>query len=62
MAKKDSVPANAVRKPTAKKKFSLDDFKKKVGAVDVKSKELIWIPIDQHFRKQQACPVRQEDM
>ena len=57
MAKKtDSVPTNAVRKPTPKKKFSLDDFKKKVGAVDVKSKELIWIPIDPALQETTGMP------
>lgn len=59
MAKKNNtgdVPTNAVRKPTAKKKFSLDDFKKKVGAVDVKSKELIWIPIDPALQETTGMP------
>ena len=49
MAKKlvEEVPSNEmVRKPTAKKNFSLDNFKKKVGAEDVPDKPLEWIKID----------------
>jgi len=56
MAKKDNVPANAVRKPTPKKKFSLDDFKKKVGAEKVASKPLQWIPIDDSLKEATGMP------
>jgi hypothetical protein len=42
----NEVPATPARKPTAKKTFSLDNFKKKVGAEKVPSKPLVWIPID----------------
>jgi len=46
MKEKDAnvVPPNiAVRKPTAKKDFSLNDFKKKKGCEDVPDKPLYWI-------------------
>jgi KaiC/GvpD/RAD55 family RecA-like ATPase len=56
MAKKIEVPSNAVRKPTPKKNFSLDDFKKKVGATDVPSKPLAWIPIDDALREATGMP------
>jgi hypothetical protein len=43
----DEIVSNdKVRKPTAKKSFSLEDFKKKVGAEDVPDKPLTWIKID----------------
>jgi hypothetical protein len=58
MAKKDNieVPETPVRKPTAKKSFSLDDFKKKVGAVDIPSKPLEWIPIDDGLKEATGMP------
>jgi len=59
MAKKPStkdVPSNAVRKPTVKKKFSLDDFKKKIGADTVPSKPLLWIPIDDALKEATGMP------
>jgi hypothetical protein len=57
MAKKSSdVPSNAVRKPTPKKNFSLDNFKKKVGADKVPSKPLIWIPIDDALKEATGMP------
>jgi len=57
MAKKNTeVPANAVRKPTPKKNFSLDNFKKKIGAVEIPSKPLKWIPIDDGLREATGMP------
>ena len=56
MAKKTDVPSNAVRKPTPKKKFSLDDFKKKIGAEKVPSKPLQWIPIDDALKEATGMP------
>jgi len=56
MAKKTEVPSNAVRKPTPKKKFSLDDFKKKIGADNVPSKPLLWIPIDDALKEATGMP------
>jgi hypothetical protein len=59
MAKKNEieVPANSpVRKPTAKKNFSLDDFKKKVGAEDVPDKPLEWIKIDEALEEVTGLP------
>lgn len=50
------VPAVPVRKPTAKKTFSLDNFKKKIGAQDVPSKPLIWIPIDDGLKEATGMP------
>lgn len=38
------VPSNSSRKPTPMKSFSLDDFKKKVGAENATEKPLRWIP------------------
>lgn len=54
MAKKNTeiedtteVPSSLpVRKPTPKKNFSLDDYKKKIGGEDVPDKPLRWIKID----------------
>jgi len=45
MAKTNSeIPENkVVRKPTEKKSFSMDDFKKKIGGEDVPFKEFQWI-------------------
>ena len=58
MAKKIvEVPSNnAVRKPTPKKSFSLDDFKKKIGAQDIPSKPLQWISIDDGLREATGMP------
>ena len=50
------VPSNAVRKPTPKKKFSLDDFKKKIGVTEVPSKPLTWIPIDDGLKEATGMP------
>lgn len=44
MAKENVIPDNnKMRKPTAKKDFSLTDFKKKVGGEDVPQKPLEWL-------------------
>ncbi len=58
MAKKieTEVPTNSVRKPTPKKSFSLEDFKKKIGATTVASKPLQWIPIDDGLRRATGMP------
>lgn len=58
MAKKieTEVPTNSVRKPTPKKSFSLEDFKKKIGATTVASKPLQWIPIDDGLRQATGMP------
>ncbi len=53
----DSVPANdKVRKPTAKKEFSLDNFKKKIGGEDVPDKPLQWIVLSEGFKKATGLP------
>jgi len=52
----DEVPTNSVRKPTKKKSFSLDDFKKKIGATTVESKKLTWIPIDDGLKEATGMP------
>lgn len=44
------------RKPTPKKNFSLDNFKKQVGAQDVPSKPLEWIPIDDALQEATGMP------
>lgn len=56
MAKKSNVPSNAVRKPTAKKSFSLDNFKKKINAEKVGAKPLQWIPIDDALQEATGMP------
>jgi len=60
MAKKNindgSVPSNAPRKPTAKKTFSLDNYKKKKNVSSVASKPLVWIPIDDGLEKATGMP------
>lgn len=58
MAKKniEEVPSNEVRKPTPKKNFSLDNFKKNIGAVDIPSKPLVWIPIDDALTEATGMP------
>jgi len=56
MAKKNEVPSNAVRKPTPKKNFSLDNFKKKIGAEKIESKPLQWIPIDKALTEATGMP------
>lgn len=55
MAKKE-VPDNAARKPTPKKNFSLNDFKKKVGIEDVPDKPLEWIEFSDGFKKATGLP------
>lgn len=57
MAKNVTVPKNnKVRKPTPKKTFSLDNFKKKIGAEKVESKPLVWIPVDDGLREATGMP------
>jgi hypothetical protein len=51
----DEIQANK-RKPTPKKSFSLDNFKKKIGAQDIPSKPLQWIPIDDGLREATGMP------
>jgi hypothetical protein len=55
MAKEiNNVPSNdKIRKPIAKKEYSLDNFKKKAGIEDFPDKPLIWIIMSKGFRK--AC-------
>jgi hypothetical protein len=51
------VPSNSpVRKPTQKKNFSLNDYKKKVGAEDVPDKPLEWIKCDDALEKATGLP------
>lgn len=52
----NEVPATPSRKPTPMKKFSLDDFKKSIGAQDVPSKPLQWIPIDEGLQRATGMP------
>jgi len=57
MAKKSETPVNdKTRKPTTKKTFSLDDFRKKVGAPVMESKPLVWIPIDDGLKQATGMP------
>ena len=61
MAKKEEiineVPSNQpVRKPTVKKSFSLDDFKKKIGGEDIPDKPLEWIRIDDAMESVTGLP------
>jgi hypothetical protein len=53
----EEVPSNEkARKPIAKKSFSLDNFKKKIGAQDVPSKPLVWIPVDDGLKQATGMP------
>jgi len=58
MAKKviEEVPSNEVRKPTPKKNFSLENFKKKAGVEDVPDKPLQWIEFSDGFKKATGLP------
>lgn len=61
MAKKtnteENVPTNnKTRKPTPKKNFSLDNFKKDVGAEDVPDVPLEWIKLSEGFQKATGLP------
>ena len=50
------VPAVPVRKPTAKKSFSLNDFKKKIGGEDSPDKPLRWIPTSKAMQEATGLP------
>ena len=53
----NDVPSNnIVRKPTEKKSFSLDDFKKKIGAEDVPDKPLEWILLSEGVKRATGLP------
>ena len=53
----DNIPENnKTRKPTAKKSFSLDDFKKKNGLGDVPDKPLQWIPLSPAMKDATGLP------
>jgi len=52
----NEVPLTPARKPTPKKTFNLDNFKKKIGADKVASKPLIWIPIDNALKEATGMP------
>lgn len=59
MANKNNASDDLItnkRKPTPKKSFSLDDFKKKSGAIDVASKQLTWIKIDDALTEATGMP------
>ena len=60
MAKKqeteDTASSKKVRKPTPKKEFSLDSFKKKIGGEDVPDKPLKWIPLSPGFKEATGLP------
>ena len=51
------TPINTkIRKPTPKKEFSLADYKKKTGAVEVPDKPLQWIKCDEALEKATGLP------
>lgn len=53
----DEIPSNErVRKPTPKKNFSLDNFKKKIGGEDVPDKPIEWIKLSDGFKKATGLP------
>ena len=57
LSEAENVPENnKMRKPVAKKTFSLDNYKKKIGAEKVPSKPLIWIPIDDALQEATGMP------
>jgi len=51
----DEIQANK-RKPTPKKTFSLEDFKKRIGGEDVPDKPLEWIKIDDAMENVTGLP------
>jgi len=57
LSEAENVPENnKMRKPVAKKTFSLDNYKKKIGAEKIPSKPLIWIPIDDALQEATGMP------
>ena len=55
--KKEEVPVNQkTRKPTAKKTFNLNDYKKKAGLVEVPDKPLEWIRLSDGYQKATGLP------
>jgi hypothetical protein len=52
----EEVPSNSPRKPTPKKNFSLENFKKKAGIEDVPDKPLVWIKMSDAFKKASGLP------
>lgn len=54
--KGEIVPTNKQRKPTAKKSFSLKDFKKNIGGEDVPDKPLKWISCSPALQKATGLP------
>jgi len=57
MAEKNKVPQNQkTRKPTAKKNFSLDNYKKKKGSEDVPQKPLKWLKLSKALQKATGLP------
>jgi hypothetical protein len=51
------VPTNQIiRKPTAKKDFSLNDFKKKIGGEDIPDKPLQWVKCDDALEEITGLP------
>ena len=57
MTKKEDTPINKKRRtPTAKKTFSLKDFKKKSGITDVPDKPLSWIKINDAVEEATGLP------
>ena len=57
LSEAENVPENnKMRKPVAKKTYSLDNYKKKIGAEKVPSKPLIWIPIDDALQEATGMP------
>jgi hypothetical protein len=56
MAKETEIPASPARKPTPKKNFSLNDFKKKIGGEDIPDKPLRWIPSSKALQQATGLP------
>jgi hypothetical protein len=56
MAKENVVPEAQLRKPTPKKNFSLDNFKKDIGGEDVPDKPLEWIPLSKGYKNATGLP------
>ncbi len=50
------VPQNKKRKPTSKKSFSMNDFKKKLIGIDIPDKNLEWIPLSKAMQKATGLP------
>lgn len=50
------IPTNNKRKPTPKKSFSMQNFKKKIGGEDIPDKSMKWIPCAKAMKEATGLP------